>query len=104
MHTYLPLHGEAIRLAPRALLTVDDAAGVHIACSEGDLWVTLDHDPRDIILAAGESFYTTEHRRAVVFALSGAQLTLRREAVGSVEITAPRWSARVLGASRLGTA
>jgi ferric-dicitrate binding protein FerR (iron transport regulator) len=67
----------AHRLEKRALFDLADAAGVQIACDEGLLWVTLDHDPRDIILARGESFFTTEHRRAVVYALEASRFTLR---------------------------
>jgi hypothetical protein len=60
-----------------ALLSVPDLAGLQVACREGSLWLTQDRDPRDIVLAAGERFDGTEHRRAVIYALEAACLTLR---------------------------
>ncbi len=92
----LPLQGEAVRLAPRAVFTIADAAGLQLACSEGELWVTLDHDPRDVILSAGESFFTTEHRRAIVYALSPARLTVRGMGEALNPAMAPRWTERLL--------
>ncbi|MEO7391523.1 MAG: DUF2917 domain-containing protein [Ramlibacter sp.] len=65
-----------LRLARRALLTIDDAAGVDLACHEGSLWITLDHDTRDIVVEAGGRFTTQEHRRAVIYAMEPSRLTL----------------------------
>ena len=38
----------------RGLLEIPDAAGVRVSCSEGCLWITLDNDPRDIVLEPAE--------------------------------------------------
>ena len=61
-----------ISLSKRAIFTLPDAAGVGIECRSGSVWVTLDNDPRDIVLAAGERFTGGEHRRALVSALEPA--------------------------------
>lgn len=62
-------HRYEIGLAARSLFEIPDAANVRIDCNRGSLWVTLDNDPRDIVLDAGDSFFTTEHRRALLYAL-----------------------------------
>ena len=66
-----------LHLAHRAIYTIDDAAEVDMACTEGSLWITLDNDQRDIVLEAGGSFSTQEHRRAVVYAMEPSRLAVR---------------------------
>lgn len=63
-----------LSLAHQAMFTVSDASGVQIICREGSLWVTLDDDPRDVLLDAGDSFTTTEHRRALIYAIEPSRL------------------------------
>ena len=46
------------------LFDLPDAAAVRVRCTAGSLWITLDHEPRDIVLVPGESFSTPDHRRA----------------------------------------
>lgn len=65
-----------LSLAHQAMFEVTHAAGVRIVCREGSLWITLDGDPRDIVLSAGDSFTATEHRRALIYALAPSTLTL----------------------------
>ena len=72
-----------LTLAHQAMFSVSDAAGVQITCHEGSLWVTLDDDPRDIVLDAGGSFLTTEHRRALIYAMKPSSLSLLVAAAGA---------------------
>jgi hypothetical protein len=72
-----PLDREEFRLAPRALLDIPDVSGIQLSCRCGSLWITLDNDPRDIVLEAGESFFSTEHRRALVYAFEASVLAKR---------------------------
>lgn len=65
-----------VRLAARAIHSIDDVAGLQLRCEEGSLWLTLDHDTRDVILEAGETYVGTEHRRGLVYALGDARLSL----------------------------
>ena len=51
---------------PRGELTV--------GCASGSLWLTLDHDPRDIVLEAGERIALDGRRRALAYALEDAVL------------------------------
>lgn len=65
-----------LTLAHKAMFSVSDASGVQIACRSGSLWITLDDDPRDVVLDAGDSFLTTEHRRALIYAMEESSLSL----------------------------
>jgi hypothetical protein len=64
-------------LERRGLFEIPDVAGVQIRCTEGSLWITLDHDLRDIVLAPGDVFTGSEHRRALVYALQPSSLAVR---------------------------
>jgi hypothetical protein len=66
----------SLTLAHQGIFNVPDAAGVEIVCQEGTVWVTLDNDERDYVLEAGDSFTTTEHRRAMLYALAPSRLAL----------------------------
>ena len=59
----------SVNLQPRAMFSVPDAADVRITCGEGAVWITLDHDVRDILLDPGEVFVGREHSRAIIYAL-----------------------------------
>jgi len=65
-----------VSLPTRSIFAVPDGAGVGIECRSGSVWVTLDHDPRDIVLAPGERFVSTEHRRVLVSALEASCITV----------------------------
>lgn len=66
-----------VRLPARRLLHVEGPAASRIECREGSVWITLDHDPRDIVLGAGESFEHDGRRRALVYAFEPAAVLLR---------------------------
>lgn len=65
-----------ISLPHRAVFAVPDGAGVGIECRSGSVWVTRDRDPRDIVLAPGERFESTDHRRVLVSALEASCITV----------------------------
>jgi DUF2917 family protein len=71
-------HPYALRLMPRAMHEIPDMSGVQVACSQGSVWITLDHDPRDIILEAGSAFSGTQHRRALIYAFTASELVVGR--------------------------
>lgn len=66
-----------VRLPARRLLHVDGPAALRIECREGSVWITLDHDPRDIVLDAGETFEHDGRQRALVYAFEAAAVLLR---------------------------
>lgn len=65
-----------LSLAHQGMFSVADAAGLQMTCREGSLWITLDNDTRDIVLSAGERFLTTQHRRAIIYAIGPSSLSL----------------------------
>ncbi len=64
-------------LAPREALLLDDAQGTVVVVERGCLWITLERDPRDIILAQGMRFEIDRPGRTIVTAETGSALRLR---------------------------
>lgn len=64
-----------ISLPARRLVEIAQPA--RIECREGSVWITLDHDPRDIVLERGETFEHDGLRRALVYAFEPSTLELR---------------------------
>jgi hypothetical protein len=65
-----------LSLATQVMFSLPDAADVQIVCRHGSLWITLDHDLRDVVLGSGDTFMTTEHRRALIYAIAPSSLSL----------------------------
>ena len=63
-----------VNLGYRALFSVPDASGLDITCESGTVWITLDNDPRDIILEAHRTFTTPEHSQAIIYAMEPSKL------------------------------
>ena len=80
-------------LRRRDTLVLDGAAGTVIAVDRGCLWVTLEHDPRDVVLLPGMRFEIDRDGRTVVAAEEDSRLRLI-----SPKSTAQRvagWAARL---------
>jgi hypothetical protein len=43
-------------LAPGELVRLDGARGTTLRVTRGTVWITLEHDTRDVVLAAGDTF------------------------------------------------
>jgi hypothetical protein len=92
-------------LQRRDTLVLDDAAGTVIAVDRGCLWVTLEHDPRDVILLPGMRFEIDRNGRTVIAAEEDSRLRLIAARPASERIAAwaravasramRRWSARL---------
>lgn len=55
-----------------------DARATHLCSAAGTLWITVDHDPRDIVLEPGQCFVVPSDEVVTISALSGpAVLDLR---------------------------
>jgi len=63
--------GQPVRL-PRG-------ASGHLAILEGHVWLTLDGDPRDVVLHAGEHLFLERPEKALFSALGGDARILRLE-------------------------
>jgi hypothetical protein len=51
--------------------------GVEVVCLSGEVWVTVEGDPEDHVLAAGATFSTRRKGRLAMMALRPARLGLR---------------------------
>jgi len=78
-----------VSLPTRSIFAVPDGAGVGIECRSGSVWVTLDNDPRDIVLAPGERFEGTGHRRVLVSALESSCITVSDAQPAAMPLPAP---------------
>ena len=67
---------QELLLPHRAVYRVASNAAFEVACREGALWITLDNDPRDIVIEAGQCFTTPVNGQALLYALQPSRLTL----------------------------
>ncbi len=72
-------HGEWVALR--------DQAGRRVDCLGGSVWITQDHDRRDIVLVAGEGFVLDRPGMAVVSALADASYAVRDVAAAALSGT-----------------
>jgi len=75
MKMLAPLELEPIALAARSVHRIDNGKGTKVTCVTGVVWVTQEHDARDIILSAGQSAVLDRRGLAVVFAFKDALIT-----------------------------
>ncbi len=78
-----------------ALLWVARPFGYRFECVSGSIWITQDSDPKDTVLAAGESYTADRPARMLVQALEAAVL---RTTGDFVNVTVPACSAPRPGA------
>ena len=67
---------EPITLATRSVHRIENAKGIRVPCVRGAIWVTQEDDPRDLILAAGQSVVLDRPGLAVVYAFEDAVITV----------------------------
>lgn len=61
-----------------------EARATRLCSTAGTLWITIDHDARDIVLEPGQCFMVQSDEAVTVSALSGpAVLDLRPHAAGA---------------------
>jgi hypothetical protein len=58
-----------MNIARNDTVTVMQPHGSTIECLNGSIWFTLDFDPRDVILEAGQTFVAASDQRLLVDAL-----------------------------------
>lgn len=77
---------------PHKALQSIPAGALRLVCREGSVWITLDHDERDVVLNEGESFVTQPHHRVIAYALQPAVLRLEPHASTCTRrAPEPRW-------------
>src|SRR5688572_8065373 len=70
------LEFKPIALEARTVHRIDNGKGTQVTCVKGVVWVTQEHDSRDIILVAGQSLVLDRRGLAVVFAFKDALITV----------------------------
>ena len=77
---------------PHKALQSIPAGALRLVCREGSVWITLDHDERDVVLNAGDDFVVQPHQRVIAYALQTAVLRLEPHASTCTRRAAePRW-------------
>jgi hypothetical protein len=71
----LQIHGpvdfdRAWRLLPGQVVSLDRSKGKKLACTDGRIWVTLEHGTGDFILEADQCLDIDENGRVVISALN----------------------------------
>ena len=61
-----------LRLDKGDHLRLTSAFGARLTSVDGIAWVTIDHDPNDVVVTAGDSFVVPSDRPVLVGALYGA--------------------------------
>jgi len=75
-------------------LVLEDAAGTIVSVDRGCLWITLERDPRDIILLPGMRFEVDRNGRTVIVAEEDSRLRLIAPRTASEQFAG--WAARVV--------
>lgn len=67
---------EPIALGARAVHRIEAGRGMRVSCIRGATWVTQENDPRDLVLASGQSVVLDRPGVAVVYAFRDAVITV----------------------------
>ena len=86
-------------LPRRAMRTFDDGAGLAFTCLAGSVWVTVDGDPDDHVLEAGETFGNADHARVIVYAFEDSRVAV----APAIEAPAPSMLTRYSRNSTMAT-
>ncbi|CAA9390060.1 MAG: hypothetical protein AVDCRST_MAG51-339 [uncultured Ramlibacter sp.] len=70
-------HTGRFAMVRHTLLEVPQGRVLDVSCGAGTLWLTLDNDPRDIVLAPGQAFRVEPNRRVLVYAMEDSVLEVR---------------------------
>ena len=96
------LERTAVKLNERETISVVDGKGARIAVKDGTVWITQEHDPRDVMLQPGESFTLDRNGTAIIEALADTEVALDAfgDCVQPVETHSNLTSLAVLGYAR----
>jgi hypothetical protein len=93
---FSPVRSPRRFLPGRSTLQLDDAEGTVIAVESGCLWITMENDPRDIVLVPGMRFEIDRSGRTIIAAEEDSRFGLLAPADGREGVRA--WMARKLAA------
>ena len=74
-------HNEMARL--------DSVCNTRVECISGVAWITIDGDPRDVVLSRGESFLVESSAPVIVHAIQGATDVRLHEGAGATPCAKP---------------
>jgi Protein of unknown function (DUF2917) len=77
-------HG-GVCLARNQSFAISNGKGYRVVCHSGSVWITQDNDPRDVILARGESFTLDREGHALVQAFDAATVAVKATAANDVQ-------------------
>jgi hypothetical protein len=72
----IEINRSTLNLAREGLVAIRDGQGTRIVCNTGSLWITQECDPRDAVIAAGESFTVRNPGLTLLTALSASEVTI----------------------------
>jgi hypothetical protein len=61
-------------------LTLFEPLGHELECLAGCVWITLDGDPRDVVIEAGQAFTADRNQRTLIHALEASLVRVTRPA------------------------
>ena len=93
---FSPVLSQRRFLPGRSTLQLDDAEGTVIAVESGCLWITMENDPRDIVLVPGMRFEIDRSGRTIIAAEEDSRFGLLATADCREGVRA--WMARKLAA------
>jgi hypothetical protein len=76
-------------LEPGELVRLDDARGTTLRVTRGTLWITLEHDIRDIVLTAGDAFTIDRGGLTVVEAQGRATVCVLAHHLEDIHVRGP---------------
>ena len=95
--TPLTRHTRRHILRQRQTLVLEQARGTVVVVDRGSVWITLERDPRDIVLVQGMRFEIDRPGRTIIAAETPSTLrllvpqTLRDRVLASLGRTVARW-------------
>lgn len=79
----LDIASPTLKLVPRQPVRLWVGAGHHLTGIRGTTWVTIDGEPRDILLEAGDTHRFARAGRVMVQALGGKAQLIAQDGVGA---------------------
>jgi Protein of unknown function (DUF2917) len=64
----------------REIMRIPHAAGAHVYCRRGSVWITQDGETQDLVLSPGDHVQLTQPGDALIFALEPASVLVERQA------------------------
>jgi hypothetical protein len=88
--------GTRVGLTAREAVSLTDVRGATLRITRGIVWITQEHDPRDLVLRAGDNWVVERNGRTVIEAQGAATLYVVGRAVAPARPRAPAFTWRDL--------